>query len=434
MFKKITLICFFCFFFVGCDSNSLGKIDIVSVIEQNDQITVSMHYPVTGISDFDKIIQNYVDDVYHSFYSQYASYLQLSYHTELNIDYTYHEVNQRYFNVTLITFIHSETLTHPILKINTFVFDKKSSKLLQLENFINQDILKQMIPTIQQNLISNYEECLFIDQLSSKINTDYSNYSLFTIQNDHITFYFNSNEISSFRCGIIKVDIPIQDYTLLLPISSEINHDSYYQYTPVSKIIDPDKPVIALTFDDGPSKYTKEILEVLKEYDACATFFILGNKVELYADTLQILLKNGNEIGNHSYNHKWLTKLNDKEFHQQLDQTNKLVYELFHYDIQSMRPTYGAVNQKLKERSNLDVVMWDIDTRDWSYKDSKKIANIAINEAEDGKIILMHDTKARTLEAVKILVPALIEKGYQFVTVQELREIQSIREHRDYYE
>ena len=112
--------------------------------------------------------------------------------------------------------------------------------------------------------------------------------------------------------------------------------------------------------------------------------------------------------------------------------TNKLVYDMFNYQIKSMRPTYGAINQKLREQSNLDVIMWDIDTRDWKYKDSKKIANIAINEASDSKIILMHDTKSRTLEAVKILVPELIKQGYQFVTIQELKEIKAIRQQESY--
>lgn len=434
MLKKIVILFIFISFLVGCDSNSNIKTDVVSIIEQNDRITVSMHYPITSISDFDKIIKKYIENTYQSFSTEYGSYLKLGYQPELNIDYTYQEVDGRYLNITLKTFIQSGTLAHPIFKIQTFVYDKKNFKLLQLKDFIDENTLKKMVPVIKQQLISNYKECLFIESLSSKINKDFSNYSLFTVQNNNITFYFNPYEISSLNCGIIKIDIPINKYSLLLPVSSNQNNNTFYKYTSISNVIDPNKPVIALTFDDGPSKYTKEIVEVLKEYNAVATFFVLGNKVELYSDTLQVLLNNGNEIGNHSYNHKWLTKLSNDDFQKQLNDTNKLVYDMFNYQIKSMRPTYGAINQKLREQSNLDVVMWDIDTRDWSYKDSKRIANIAINEAEDGKIILMHDTRKRTLEAVKILVPALIEKGYQFVTVQELKETQAIRKQQKSYE
>ena len=189
MLKKIGILFIFISFLVGCDSNSNIKTDVVSIIEQNDRITVSMHYPITGISDFDKIIKKYIENTYQSFSTEYGSYLKLGYQPELNIDYTYQEVDGRYLNITLKTFIQSGTLAHPIFKIQTFVYDKKNFKLLQLKDFIDENTLKKMVPVIKQQLISNYKECLFIESLSSKINEDFSNYSLFTVQNNNITFY-----------------------------------------------------------------------------------------------------------------------------------------------------------------------------------------------------------------------------------------------------
>ena len=115
--------------------------------------------------------------------------------------------------------------------MKSLYYDKKNFKLLQLKDFIDENTLKKMVPVIKQQLISNYKESLFIESLSSKINEDFSNYSLFTVQNNNITFYFNPYEISSLNCGIIKVDIPINKYSLLLPVSSNQNNNIFLTNT-----------------------------------------------------------------------------------------------------------------------------------------------------------------------------------------------------------
>lgn len=190
------------------------------------------------------------------------------------------------------------------------------------------------------------------------------------------------------------------------------------------KTIDPNKPVVALTFDDGPSKYTKKIIEFLKENDACATFFILGNKVPIYEETLTNMLKNGNEIGNHSYSHKWLTRLNKTELNNQIKQVQKIMKERFNYTPKYLRPTYGGVNERLRNSTDLEIVLWNVDTMDWKIKNSKKIALRAISKVKSGDIILMHDTYERTFKAVTKIVPELQKQGYQFVTISELKEYQ----------
>ena len=92
-----------------------------------------------------------------------------------------------------------------------------------------------------------------------------------------------------------------------------------------NKVIDYSRPVVALTFDDGPSKYTKEIIQFLKDNNAYATFFVLGNKINIYEDTLKTMLDNGNEIGNHSYSHKWLIKLKENELKTEIEKTQMLM-------------------------------------------------------------------------------------------------------------
>lgn len=196
----------------------------------------------------------------------------------------------------------------------------------------------------------------------------------------------------------------------------------------VTKIIDPYSPVVALTFDDGPSKYTIEILEFLKENNAYATFFVVGNKVEPYSNTINIMFGNGNEIGNHSYSHKWLSRLSTNHIKEEIELTQSVIKSAINYTPSLLRPTYGSINNKLRKSTNLKIILWDVDTKDWKLKSSNLIAERALNSINDGDIVLMHDVYERTVEALKIIIPELKEKGYQFVTVSELELINSIRQ------
>ena len=162
-----------------------------------------------------------------------------------------------------------------------------------------------------------------------------------------------------------------------------------------SKVIDPSKPVIALTFDDGPSKYTDDILSLLKENNAYATFFVVGNKVETYSSTINTMIKNGNEIGNHSYSHKWLSRLSTNSIKEEIELTQNVLKNIAGYTPTLIRPTYGAVNKKLRNSTNLKVIIWDVDTKDWKIKSEEKIAERALNSIEDGDIVLMHDIYER---------------------------------------
>ena len=194
-----------------------------------------------------------------------------------------------------------------------------------------------------------------------------------------------------------------------------------------NRIIDYNKPVIALTFDDGPSQYTENILNTLKKYKVNATFFVIGNKVKNYQSVLLRCLYDGNEIGNHTYNHKYLPKLNEQDFLLQIEKTQEVIKKYTGYTPTIMRPSYGAVNKKMKSLTNLEIVLWNIDTLDWRYHNVQKIADKVLEKASDGAIVLMHDTYQKTSEALNIIIPKLLESGYQLVTISELNEVKQLR-------
>lgn len=224
----------------------------------------------------------------------------------------------------------------------------------------------------------------------------------------------------------MQIDIPLSHFSKLKDLIIE-KKEIQLSIKPTINYIDISKPMIALTFDDGPSIYTEEILETLNTYHSNATFFVLGNKIEAHSGTIIKMYQYGNEIGNHSYNHRSLTKLSLEEQREQIEKTQDIIKKYTGFTPIYLRPTYGSVNSKLRNNTNLDIVLWNVDTKDWKYKDVNTIVNNTLRDVKDGSIVLMHDTHKRTSEAIKILIPKLIENGYQLVTVSELKEAQKIK-------
>lgn len=191
--------------------------------------------------------------------------------------------------------------------------------------------------------------------------------------------------------------------------------------------IDPGKPMVAITFDDGPSAiYTPAILDILKEHDSAATFFVLGTEAEQYPEILQRMVNEGNEIGNHSYSHLNLTLLTDAELAYQIETPQVIIKGITGQAPTILRPTYGFINDELLTKIPLPIILWSIDTVDWQSRNANVINNIIIENVKDGDIILMHDIYGSTLEAVKEVVPQLISKGFQLVTISEMADARGI--------
>lgn len=186
----------------------------------------------------------------------------------------------------------------------------------------------------------------------------------------------------------------------------------------------PRDKAVALTFDDGPSRdNTGTILEVLKTYGAHATFFVLGNRARVDGDILQMELEAGCEIGSHSWDHPQLNELPWSKVKKQVKSTDDIVKKLTNgYRIKLLRPPYGAISDKMRKKMKKPMILWSLDTLDWKYRNAKKVFRKVKKEVKDGDIILMHDIHAETAEAVKQVVPWLLEQGYDILTVSELAE------------
>lgn len=181
------------------------------------------------------------------------------------------------------------------------------------------------------------------------------------------------------------------------------------------------KKYVALTFDDGPSGFTKEIIDLLKKYEYNATFFVLGNKLNVdYKDVLKESINNGNEIGVHGFSHKSFTRLKTEALEEEISKSKKYVYNLTGYMPNLVRPPYGNINNNIRNLNLGPYILWNNDTLDWKLRNAKKIYERLINSIEENNIILMHDTYLTTYKALELILPYLKENNYEVVTVSTL--------------
>lgn len=231
----------------------------------------------------------------------------------------------------------------------------------------------------------------------------------------YLTFYkyfWNDNMVSD---GSDSFVIDISNNSV-----SRINKTNYEYDVVINRKIDKSKKMIALTFDDGPNYNTSKVIDVLNKYDIKATFFVLGSRAINNKDILKKMADSGMEIGNHTYNHLLLTKYDENKIRSEIEDTSEVIYSATKKRPKLLRPSYGSVNNKIKKVANMPIIIWDIDTLDWKYHNSRRISSRVINKVKDGDIVLMHDIYSATANALEIIIPSLKSKGYTFVTVSDL--------------
>ncbi|RHW35837.1 polysaccharide deacetylase family protein [Lysinibacillus yapensis] len=192
-----------------------------------------------------------------------------------------------------------------------------------------------------------------------------------------------------------------------------------------------ERKVVALTFDDGPhKKYTSEILDLLDQYDAKGTFFIVGQQAEKNPDVVMRMYEDGHELANHTYTHPY--SRNVSKIMKEIKQTNDAIFSITGQTPTLFRPVEGQYTDPMIDeisKGGYKVVMWSWhqDTEDWRNPGVNRIVNRVLNGIREGDVVLFHDgggNRTQTVRALEKILPELQNQGYQFVTITDLMKIQ----------
>ena len=185
--------------------------------------------------------------------------------------------------------------------------------------------------------------------------------------------------------------------------------------------IDPDKPMVALTFDDGPyAPVGNRIMDCLAQYGGKATFFMVGERVGSYKTEVQRMVAEGHEVANHTMNHKYLQKLGAAQIQAQVNNGNDAIQAACGVRPTLLRLPGGNHNAAVLANAGMPMIQWNVDTLDWKTRNADKTVAAVLNHVKDGDIILMHELYGATGDSVARIVPELHKRGFQMVTVSQM--------------
>lgn len=323
-----------------------------------------------------------------------------------SIDYDSSLLFDRYVNLAFHRYTYDAEGVQRSTETTWILYDKKQGKQLVLD-----DVLRREYPVLVKKLA---------DRQGWKKE----------IKRDMRALSMTKTSLQLHLDDKHTVSIPYKEYKKYIKLK-DTQIPSLYQADEVSAKsqpkVDPNKKMIAFTFDDGPSAYTTEVMDIFEQYDGRATFFMLGQNVEANSATVKDMHKRGFELGNHSWDHAMELAASKKGFMsvaqvtENIYKTQDAIYASCGAEPRYFRPPYGAVNDNLLKGNYLGYAFWDIDTRDWSSKNAASITSAALNGAKNGNIvILFHDIYEPSVEGLKAILPELKKQGYQFVTYSTL--------------
>ena len=300
----------------------------------------------------------------------------------------------------------------------SLIFNLKNNERIPIEK-IYADNFEGLSMLVRENLAKD-KDLAYNKTMYKKTSPEFNTFKYLSLSDDGVKITFKRDFFDNE-----KLDSTTLTYSEVMPyFSDEFNQllDSEYVRPELSSLryIDPSKPMVALTFDDGPNyDKTIDLGEYFSKNNSRVTFFTLGSRIEGSEDIVKHMHDLGHEIGNHSYNHPNFTKISDEELTFQADGVSQMIKDITKQENVILRPPYGEFNQNVRDKVNHPIIMWNVDPEDWKYRDEKIVFDNLKNFVNDGSIVVMHDLYETSTTAAKNFLDAYGDQ-YQFVTVSEM--------------
>jgi len=397
--------------------------DSVSHIQMETDFVARILYPVGGLALLDTAVENWVRQTAADYQAESVGSGTDGDSAELTVDYNSYLIHETWVSVKLNGIYDRPYLAHPVDVSASFNAERESGRILTLEEVLlpgGEDALRTKVAAqagieaelVDENILNHWlltPEGIEITLLRGEY---------LPMSSGTVTLMYPYEELEGiFAAPGSTQETPAQGEETQQPQLPERGPDTQPEAP------DPTKPMLALTFDDGPSAYTEQLLDAFAAHGGKATFYVVGNMLDARPDTLRRMAAEGHEIGGHSWNHRRLTKLGEEELFDQLMNPRAKIYEITGYDAKTVRLPYGSCNKQIRAAAKelgITLVNWSVDTQDWKLRNADAVYDVVMNKAEDGAIILCHDLHKTTVEAMERAIPALIDAGYQLVTVSEL--------------
>ena len=406
------------------------------VTRDNKREKVSIEYPITENEKINRLISESIDKIDRDF--QNTVLLATVFDKPMTETIGYQVTHNTSEALSIVVNIKQDMNgAHPASMTQFWTFDKKSGEVVGLADFTEQSdeaaeaIISAAKDSISQIIKQRQQPEIDLNEI---INKEALSNFIITNNGNALAWPLGQASLLPSSYGELTITVPISS------VSKYLQNPTARKLANIPKPPEP-KPelapapaaptpapttgnkVIALTFDDGPGPYTAHLLDILDQYGAKATFFLIGSKVSGQASVVRSIQARGHQLGNHSWSHPELPKLSVDQIAGEIDRTNEAIRQATGVKPSILRPPYGAVNGVVLEQlrlRNMSSILWSVDTRDWADRNSQIVCSRAVAGARPGAVILMHDIHQTSVNAVPCILSSLKQQGYSFVTIQRL--------------
>ena len=401
------------------------------VTRDNKREKVSIEYPITENEKINRLISESIDKIDRDF--QNTVLLATVFDKPMTETIGYQVTHNTSEALSIVINIKQDMNgAHPASMTQFWTFDKKSGEIVGLADFIEQsdEAAEAIISAAKDNISQTIKQRQQPEiDLNEIINKEALSNFIITNNGNSLAWPLGQASLLPSSYGELTITVPISS------VSKYLQNPTARKFANIPKPAEKPKPApaaptpivanktIALTFDDGPGPYTEKLLDILDQYGAKATFFLIGSKVSGQASVVRSIQARGHQLGNHSWSHPELPKLSVDQIAGEIDRTNEAIRQATGVKPSILRPPYGAVNGVVLEQlrlRNMSSILWSVDTRDWADRNSQIVCSRAVAGARPGAVILMHDIHQTSVNAVPCILGSLKQQGYSFVTIQRL--------------
>lgn len=407
------------FTFTYVDCADWRECESISVVKKD--YAIGIQYPLIN-SKTDRLIVKEAEAMIEDFTKEIKSFEHGKGENRAvyTVSYSVVKNSDRY-----VSLLYTINRTNPIREINDIqyragVYDIADGRKLALSEIFDGEFAgiasNYLITFLESNpkYVAETATTLFVENTKPKVE----NFENIGFTDSALRVYFSAGDIFSTDIGALEVDIPLSKLYEHMIINVP-------EYAPPK--YDPNAPMIALTFDDGPlPEVSERILNALEAVGGRATFFLIGERISAGKNVIMRGNEMGCEYGNHTWSHIDLSNATNEEITQQFGKTDDALQEIIGKKCSLVRAPYAATNDEVLKIASRPFIGWSIDTLDWDTRNTEAIKEQILGKVSDGDILLMHDLYGETASAVEQVIPILVQQGYQLVTVSELLEARSI--------
>lgn len=372
-------------------SKTFGEVE--SFIQDDEEKQMQFfHYPITDIATLDSEITQVIDTYKNK-------------NSDAGIWHTDYEA----------TLVHEQ---YAVVRLQA-KFMQNDKEIINETHYWNYDTQRQKMLEVGDVLRGNYYDGLAQLASNAGISTiEFTTLQDFMIKADSVDFFVDG-KVMNVAYEANKTYIALRNASIASIGPKDI-------VVPQAKPeIDPNKPMVALTFDDGPGQGTQRVLDALAKVNGRATFFLLGQRVDEYPNLVKAQYAAGHEIANHSYTHSSIQSKDASFIKEEVYSAQDAIFKACGAEGVLVRPPYGAYDQFTVDTLPYQIAMWSVDTRDWESRDPAAIQAIVNANVRDGSVILFHDIYNTSADAAEVLIPSLTQQGYQLVTMSDLLKYRS---------